>query len=109
MTTGAATEVPLGAGALVRAGHIGGGRDDPDPVRRGRVSNIARKALDDMRLRSEHARDRCLGLGVIDVQATTMVPGLEAFPTLLAGSARRRLAAWLYVIKFLAQPLDFAL
>jgi hypothetical protein len=33
-----------------------------------------------MRLRREHAGDLCLGLGVIDVQATTMVPGLEASP-----------------------------
>jgi hypothetical protein len=44
----------------------------PDPVRRGRVSNIApQRALDDLRLLKEHARDRCLGLGVIDVKATT--------------------------------------
>ena len=33
-----------------------------------------------MRLLREHARDRCLGLGVTGVQATTMVPGLEASP-----------------------------
>ena len=62
-----------------------------------------------MRLLREHAWDRCLGLGVIDVQATTMVPDLEASrPRSLPAPPRRRFAAWLYVIKFLAQPLDFA-
>jgi hypothetical protein len=74
MITGAATEVlpDLGAGVLVRAGPGGGGRDGPGPVRRGRVSSIARKgprtACGPLK---DHARDGCPGPGVIDVKATT--------------------------------------
>jgi hypothetical protein len=80
------------------------------PIRCGAagLATSAARALDGMRLLREHARDRCLGLGVIGVQATTMVLGLEASPRSLPAPHRRRFAAWLYVIKFLAQPLDFA-
>jgi hypothetical protein len=43
------------------------------PIRCGAagLATSAARALDDMRLLREHARDRCLGLGVIDVQAMT--------------------------------------
>jgi hypothetical protein len=71
MITGAATEVPLalelssGPGTLAAAGMV--------PIRCGAagLATSAARALDDMRLLREHARDRCPGLGVIDVQATT--------------------------------------
>jgi hypothetical protein len=53
------------------------------------TAHAAQRALDGLRLLREHALDRCQGLGVIDVQATTMVPGLEASPA----PCRLRLAA----------------
>jgi hypothetical protein len=44
-----------------------------DPIRCGAagLATSPARALDDMRLLREHARDRCPGLDVIDVQATT--------------------------------------
>ena len=44
-----------------------------DPIRCGAagLATSPARALDDMRLLREHARDRCQGLDVIDVQATT--------------------------------------
>src|ERR1035441_9798363 len=103
MITGAATEVPLGAGAIVRAGHIGGGRDGPDPVRRGRVSNIARKGPG-RHAAAEGARPGPLPGPRRDRRAghDVKVPGLVASrPRSLPASPRRRFATWLYVIKFL--------
>src|SRR6266571_8424864 len=90
-----ALELSSGLGTLAAAGMI--------PIRCGAagLATSPARALDGMRLRREHARDRCPGLGVTGVQATTMVPGLEASPRSLPAPPRRRLAAWLYVIKFL--------
>ena len=48
------------------------------------VLEFARKGLDDLRLLKEHAWDRYLGLGVIDVKATEV----EA-PALVAGACKR--------------------
>ena len=84
-----APELSSGLGTLAAAGLV--------PIRCGAAgfATSAARALDGMRPLKEHARDRCLGLGVIGVQATTMVPGLEASPPLLAGPApppARRLA-----------------
>jgi hypothetical protein len=71
MITGAAAEVPLGAGALVRAGTLAAAGLVPIRCGAAGLATSAARALDGMRLLRGHARDRCLGLGVIGVQATT--------------------------------------